>query len=207
MGPRRRTGGCHLCIACWVYHKGTKGTKALSRAGVAHCRGGGGGGRTRMGGWHGTPEGRGCAAMAAVAVTFAVSATCPMSPKPSCKHCPSHCYHPTCRARIREVMKFSGRRLVMTGRLDLLFHVLFQATAAPVDRGRRGGGEATNGANGHEWGGEKSFHGTWGEDRQGVTRSEALGSGRQMGGKWEAGGRRLGGDWEAKRRRMGGEWG
>ena len=35
---------------------------------------------------------------------------CPMNPKPACKHCPSHCYHPTYRAQIREVMRFSGAR-------------------------------------------------------------------------------------------------
>jgi hypothetical protein len=50
---------------------------------------------------------------------------CPMDPKPACKHCPNHCYHPTYRAQIREVMKFSGRKLVMSGRLDLLVHLLF----------------------------------------------------------------------------------
>ena len=50
---------------------------------------------------------------------------CAMEPKPMCKHCPNHCYHPTYRAKIRDVMKFSGRRLVLTGRLDYLFHLLF----------------------------------------------------------------------------------
>ncbi len=50
---------------------------------------------------------------------------CPMHPKPACKHCPQHCYHPEYRRRIREVMKFSGRRLLLTGRLDYLLHLLF----------------------------------------------------------------------------------
>jgi hypothetical protein len=50
---------------------------------------------------------------------------CPMEPKPACKHCPSHCYHPTYRAQIRQVMKFSGRHLLLSGRLDYLFHLLF----------------------------------------------------------------------------------
>ena len=50
---------------------------------------------------------------------------CPMHPKPACKHCPSHCYHPTYRAQMRDVMKYSGRRLVLSGRLDLLLHLLF----------------------------------------------------------------------------------
>jgi hypothetical protein len=48
-----------------------------------------------------------------------------MHPKPACKHCPAHCYHPTYRARIREVMKFSGRKMLLGGRLDYLFHLLF----------------------------------------------------------------------------------
>ena len=50
---------------------------------------------------------------------------CPMEPKPACKHCPNHCYHPAYRAKIREVMKYSGRKMVMSGRLDYLFHLLF----------------------------------------------------------------------------------
>jgi hypothetical protein len=48
-----------------------------------------------------------------------------MDPKPMCKHCPSHCYRPSYRARIREVMKFSGRKMVLSGRLDFLLHLLF----------------------------------------------------------------------------------
>lgn len=52
-------------------------------------------------------------------------AVCPMYPKPACKHCPSHCYHPKYRKQIREVMKFSGRHILLTGRLDYLFHLLF----------------------------------------------------------------------------------
>ena len=50
---------------------------------------------------------------------------CPMNPKPMCKHCPNHCYHPSYRAQIREVMKFSGRKMLLGGRLDYLFHLLF----------------------------------------------------------------------------------
>ena len=50
---------------------------------------------------------------------------CPMEPKPACKHCPNHCYHPTYRAQIRQVMKFSGKHLLLSGRLDYLFHLLF----------------------------------------------------------------------------------
>jgi predicted amidophosphoribosyltransferase len=50
---------------------------------------------------------------------------CPMNPKPMCKHCPVHCYHPSYRAQIREVMKYSGKKMLLTGRLDYLFHLLF----------------------------------------------------------------------------------
>jgi hypothetical protein len=60
-----------------------------------------------------------------LAHAFVKRSYCPYDPKPMCKHCPSHCYHPTYRARIREVMKFSGRHLVLHGRLDYLFHLLF----------------------------------------------------------------------------------
>jgi len=50
---------------------------------------------------------------------------CPMDPKPMCKHCPSHCYAPLYRQQIREVMKYSGRKLVLRGRLDMLIHLWF----------------------------------------------------------------------------------
>ena len=48
---------------------------------------------------------------------------CPLNPKPACKKCPTHCYAPAYRARIREVMKYSGRRLVLTGRVHYLYHL------------------------------------------------------------------------------------
>jgi Nitrous oxide-stimulated promoter len=50
---------------------------------------------------------------------------CPMDPKPPCKHCPSHCYRPNYRQKIQEVMKYSGRKLVMRGRVDYLRHLFF----------------------------------------------------------------------------------
>ena len=56
---------------------------------------------------------------------FVKRSHCPLNPKPACKHCPQHCYHPTYRAQIREVMKFSGRKMLFAGRLDYLFHLLF----------------------------------------------------------------------------------
>jgi hypothetical protein len=52
-------------------------------------------------------------------------AKCPLDPKPDCKHCPIHCYAKAQRAKIREVMAYSGRRLLLRGRLDLLWHYFF----------------------------------------------------------------------------------
>ena len=60
-----------------------------------------------------------------LAHAFTKRTHCPMKPKPACKHCPNHCYHPTYRAQIREVMKYSGKKLLLSGRLDYLFHLLF----------------------------------------------------------------------------------
>ncbi len=56
---------------------------------------------------------------------FAKRTHCPFDPKPSCKKCPKHCYAPTYRQQMREVMKFSGRHLVLRGRIDYLLHLLF----------------------------------------------------------------------------------
>lgn len=50
---------------------------------------------------------------------------CPLDPKPACKHCPQHCYAPAYRAQIRKVMRYSGRRLILSGRVDYLWHLLF----------------------------------------------------------------------------------
>ena len=45
---------------------------------------------------------------------------CPFDPKPKCKDCKVHCYRGDYRARIREVMRFSGMHFVKRGRLDWL---------------------------------------------------------------------------------------
>jgi hypothetical protein len=50
---------------------------------------------------------------------------CSMDPKPECKHCPNHCYHPEYRRQIREVMRFSGTQIMLRGRIDYLVHLLF----------------------------------------------------------------------------------
>ncbi len=50
---------------------------------------------------------------------------CPLDPKPVCKHCHIHCYRPGHREKVREIMRFSGKRLIRRGRLDLLWHYFF----------------------------------------------------------------------------------
>ena len=49
---------------------------------------------------------------------------CPYEPKPSCRHCKTHCYAPGYRERMQGVMRFSGTYLVRHGRLDMLLHLL-----------------------------------------------------------------------------------
>ncbi len=49
---------------------------------------------------------------------------CPQKPKPMCKKCESQCYTGEYKAKIREIMKFSGMYLVKHGRIDLLYHYL-----------------------------------------------------------------------------------
>lgn len=46
---------------------------------------------------------------------------CPYDPKPKCKDCETHCYRPEQRAKVREVMRFSGMHFVKRGRVDWLW--------------------------------------------------------------------------------------
>jgi hypothetical protein len=62
---------------------------------------------------------------------------CPFEPKPSCRLCPDHCYAPTYRRRIREVMKFSGRHLILRGQVHLLLHFLERPPKEPPARVER----------------------------------------------------------------------
>ena len=51
---------------------------------------------------------------------------CPLeAEKPTCKNCRIHCYDPPRREKIREIMAYSGRKLMMKGRLDYLWHYFF----------------------------------------------------------------------------------
>lgn len=50
---------------------------------------------------------------------------CPLDPKPSCKSCHIHCYSSEYREKVREIMAYSGKRMILKGRLDYLFHYWF----------------------------------------------------------------------------------
>lgn len=51
---------------------------------------------------------------------------CPLeAEKPSCKHCRIHCYAPQQRALVRQIMAWSGKRMLLRGRLDYLWHYFF----------------------------------------------------------------------------------
>ena len=41
-----------------------------------------------------------------------------------CKKCETQCYHGDYKAKIREVMKFSGMYMIKHGRVDMLYHYL-----------------------------------------------------------------------------------
>ena len=70
---------------------------------------------------HGTPKGRMCPDCAELlAYSTSRLSDCPYTPKPACKSCPTHCYNPEHRQRIRQVMKFSGIHFIKRGRVDWL---------------------------------------------------------------------------------------
>ncbi len=50
---------------------------------------------------------------------------CPKEPKPYCKECDIHCYGPGYRERVRRIMRYSGKKMIMRGRLDMLYHYFF----------------------------------------------------------------------------------
>jgi hypothetical protein len=65
-----------------------------------------------------------CAEFMEYAVTKRLK--CPLeAEKPSCKHCRIHCYGVKQREKVREIMGYSGRRLMMRGRLDYVWHYFF----------------------------------------------------------------------------------
>ena len=61
-----------------------------------------------------------CSRLLAYGLTMRLK--CPHNPKPMCKKCQTQCYREEYKAKIREVMKFSGMYMVKHGRLDMLYH-------------------------------------------------------------------------------------
>ena len=65
-----------------------------------------------------------CAGFMAYAVARRLK--CPLeAEKPTCKHCRIHCYNKPQLAKVREIMSYSGRRLMLRGRLDYIWHYFF----------------------------------------------------------------------------------
>ena len=51
---------------------------------------------------------------------------CPLeTEKPTCRRCRIHCYAPQQRALVKQVMAWSGRKMILRGRLDYLWHYFF----------------------------------------------------------------------------------
>lgn len=65
-----------------------------------------------------------CAAFMQYAVSRRIR--CPLeAEKPTCKHCRIHCYNKPNLAKVKEIMAYSGRKLIMRGRLDYIWHYFF----------------------------------------------------------------------------------
>lgn len=61
--------------------------------------------------------------------------------KPTCTRCPVHCYKPGMREQIRQVMRYSGPRMVWRHPVMAAFHLLDgrrKAPARPVPKGGTG---------------------------------------------------------------------
>jgi hypothetical protein len=52
---------------------------------------------------------------------------CPLDPKPTCKNCHVHCYTPAQRQKVREIMAYSGKKMILRGRLDYLWHYFIKS--------------------------------------------------------------------------------
>jgi hypothetical protein len=57
--------------------------------------------------------------------------------KPTCAQCPVHCYQPAMRAKVREVMRYAGPRLIYRHPILALLHMLHGRKAAPQHPRRR----------------------------------------------------------------------
>lgn len=60
---------------------------------------------------------------------------CPFgAEKPTCARCPIHCYKPSMRERIREVMRYSGPRMLARHPILALRHQIDSLTQQPPQR-------------------------------------------------------------------------
>jgi hypothetical protein len=51
---------------------------------------------------------------------------CPLeAEKPTCKHCRIHCYNKVNLDKVKEIMAYSGKKLMLRGRLDYIWHYFF----------------------------------------------------------------------------------
>jgi len=51
---------------------------------------------------------------------------CPLeAEKPTCKHCKVHCYNKAKLEKVKEIMAYSGKKLMLRGRLDYIWHYFF----------------------------------------------------------------------------------
>jgi len=51
--------------------------------------------------------------------------------KPACAKCPTHCYAPAYRGRVRQVMRFSGPRMIFIHPLLAIRHLLHECQPVP----------------------------------------------------------------------------
>ena len=61
--------------------------------------------------------------------------------KPTCANCPTHCYKPAMRERVREVMRYSGPRMMKRHPVLAVAHLLDGRKQAPGAGDRGPGGE------------------------------------------------------------------
>ncbi|WP_297444855.1 nitrous oxide-stimulated promoter family protein [Desulfurobacterium sp.] len=74
-------------------------------------------------GKHGTREGLCPECQSLKDYAFSRLDLCPFGDKkPSCRKCPVHCYTPEMRERIREVMRYSGPRMVFHAPFEWFKH-------------------------------------------------------------------------------------
>ena len=57
--------------------------------------------------------------------------------KPTCSNCPIHCYNPGMRERIREIMRYSGPRIIWRHPVLAAYHLVDGRRRAPAIPSRR----------------------------------------------------------------------